>query len=91
MPRRVVFRNGTSNSVAASVEPINECEPRAVQLFRLVFAMTLEINCSMRLLLQEGQATDPLSCSFKRKESSTSFPQSRHLYSYVGMSATSLL
>jgi hypothetical protein len=52
--------------------------------------MTLEINCSMRLLLQDGQATDPLSCSFKRKESTTSFPQSRHIYSYVGMSATSL-
>ena len=61
MPRRVVFRNGTSGSVAASMEPRNECAPPAVQLFRLVFAMTLEINCSMRLLLQDGQATDPLS------------------------------
>jgi len=61
MPRRVVFRNGTARSVTASMEPRNECEPPAVQLFRLVFAMTLEINCSMRLLLQEGQATDPLS------------------------------
>ena len=43
------------------MEPRNECEPPAIQLFRLVFAMTLEINCSMRLLLQDGQATDPLS------------------------------
>jgi hypothetical protein len=61
MPRSVLFRDGTSKSDAASMEPRNECEPPAVQLFRLVLAMTLEINCSMRLLLQDGQATDPLS------------------------------
>jgi hypothetical protein len=61
MPRTVVFRDGTSKSDAASKEPRNEFKPPAVQLFRLVLAMTLEINCSMRLLLQDGQATDPLS------------------------------
>lgn len=31
------------------------------QLFRLVFAMTLPINCSVRLLWQDGQAIGPLS------------------------------
>jgi hypothetical protein len=61
MSRVVVFRNGGSRSGAASKELRVECEPPVVQLFRLVFAMTLEINCSMRLLLQDGQATDPLS------------------------------
>jgi len=61
MSRVVVFRNGGSRSGVASKELGVECEPPAVQLFRLVFAMTLVINCSMRLLLQDGQATDPLS------------------------------
>ncbi len=57
----------------------------ATQLFRLVFAMTALRSCSMRLLLHEGQEAAPLSRSFRLRAKVASFPQSRHLYSYIGM------
>lgn len=47
--------------------------------------MMLVNTCSIRLLLHEGQVTDPLSWSFKERATVDSFPQSRHLYSYIGI------
>ncbi len=44
------------------------------QLFRLVFAMTLEKIRSIFLLLREGQTTDPLSRSFRLKVTTASLP-----------------
>ena len=51
--------------------------------------MTLPINCSIRLLLQVEQVTEALSWSFKLNEIVATFWQSKQMYSYLGMSATS--
>ncbi len=49
------------------------------QLFELVLAMKLVINCSNSLLPQDGQVAMLLSCSFNVKANKHSFPHFRHL------------
>ena len=49
------------------------------QLFELVLAIKLEINCSSFLLPQEGQVTAPFSCSFNVNANRHSLPHFRHL------------
>src|SRR5262249_29741701 len=59
------------------------------QLFRLVFAVTALISCTILFPLQEGQLTAPVSWSLRFKLTRASFPHSRHLYSSIGISTTS--
>jgi hypothetical protein len=48
-------------SISLGLSEGKNAKSPALQLFRLVLAMTLVINCSIRLPLQDGHATDPLS------------------------------
>ena len=49
------------------------------QLFELVLAIKLVINCSSSLLPHEGQVAALFSCSFNVKASRHSLPHFRHL------------
>ena len=59
------------------------------QVFELVLAIKLVINCSSSLLPQEGQVATLFSCSFKVNANRHSFPHLRHL-SYRGITDTPL-